>query len=176
MNIILKRQRARPTFEIRQSRGVFTLRMLMLALFAVYGVSACIPAETPPQLSRTPGPAAVITDKQVIMPSGYTVQRPADWRILLSAADAPEGLTLIAPDARSVIVVSPHADYPLPSAETIPDPERIVVERSRSGPDDVIYLWLITTSADLENKLTIVTKTLESVTFREEPSPVITFN
>ena len=118
MSIILYRRHTQPTTEAHKQGWGFILRTLLLVLFAAYAVSGCIPARTPPQLSQTPGPAAVITDHQIVMPSGYTVQRPPDWRILLSAADAPEGLTLIAPDDRSMIVISPHSDYPPPPADT----------------------------------------------------------
>jgi hypothetical protein len=124
---------------------------------------ACIPAQLPPQLAYTPGPAAVIEADFVEMPSGYRVPRPAHWDAQLNAADAPEALTLIAPDKGAVIIISTHQNYPFPDIPTIPAESQIVVSRETAISGSQLYLWLITTSDYLDLHLETLSRLRENI-------------
>ncbi len=151
----------------RQPSWLHTLLALTGPLICI--LSACVPAKVPSQLVLTPGPAVVVTDHQIRMPSGAIIQRLPDWRVLLNAADAPEALTLIAPDDRTVIILSPDAAYPLPEIATLPTDERVVEIRRAEGPDGTLHLWLITMPDNLDHQLQALTHTLETLQFAHHP-------
>jgi len=81
---------------LRLSGILFALGLVLLA--------ACIPAETPPQLAYTPGPAVVVTDR-VYESSVFTVRYPSGWRVVTGAADAPPSVVFVAPDEVSTITL-----------------------------------------------------------------------
>lgn len=67
-------------------------------------LAACVPAQTPPQLAYTPGPAVVVTDR-VYESSAFTVHYPSGWRVVTGAADAPPSVVFVAPDEVSTIAL-----------------------------------------------------------------------
>ncbi|MEO0563209.1 MAG: hypothetical protein AAF125_13965, partial [Chloroflexota bacterium] len=76
--------------------------MLALVLLSVFG---CVPAQTPPQLDPTAGPAAQVTD-DTIRTAAFEVARPAGWRVITGAADQPPNVILVAPGDAALAFVS----------------------------------------------------------------------
>jgi hypothetical protein len=137
--------------------------IVRLVMFTVPALTACIPPQLPPQLAYTPGPAAVIRDHFVDMPSGYQVLRPANWDVQLSAANAPEALLLIAPDKEAVIIISTQQNYPLPDISTIPSEHRIIIDREIAVAGLPLYLWLITTAEHQDISVEVLDLLTESI-------------
>lgn len=73
----------------------------MLFLFA----AACVPAVTPPILSATPGEPVIVTGS-VYENDRFSLTYPSGWRVITSPADAPPGVTLVAPGDCALIVVA----------------------------------------------------------------------
>jgi len=98
------------------------MRRLLICMVLLAG---CVPARVPSQLSATPGPPVVVTGDRYEN-AVFAVERPANWRVITSGADAPPGVIFAAPDDTALIVLSaaPLGDVPLPPA-TEPDAVRV---------------------------------------------------
>lgn len=84
------------------------------ALLCVAALTACVPAAVPPQLDATPGPAVIVADR-VEVAGLFSVQPPAGWRIITSAAGDPPSVLFIAPDDAALIGVGTAPDYTAPA-------------------------------------------------------------
>jgi hypothetical protein len=101
--------------EKKRIEGFFSTlfpSILLNKLFSVsfYGLviiilSACGPAEVPPQFAMTPGMAVVIADERY-QSDVFSVAIPEGWRVVTSEVQAPLTVTLVAPDDCALIVVS----------------------------------------------------------------------
>jgi hypothetical protein len=67
--------------------------------------AACIPADTAPNRSATPGAGAMIT-RDTYQNELFSVSYPAGWRVITSPASAPPSVTFVAPGDCALIVVS----------------------------------------------------------------------
>ncbi|MBZ0278200.1 MAG: hypothetical protein K8I60_18785 [Anaerolineae bacterium] len=86
-------------------RAIFCTASLWLMVVLVSLIlAACVPAQTPPQLAYTPGPAVIVTDR-VYESAAFTVRYPSGWRVVTGAADAPLSVVFVAPDEVSTIRV-----------------------------------------------------------------------
>lgn len=111
------------------------MRWLGLGLLAL---GACVPATTPPQLNQTPGVPVVVTDGRYTT-EAFSVLRPDGWRVITSAADAPLGVILVAPDDSALIYISTDGvgDPPRPDADV---PLRdTVTEQQQGGTTLTVY-------------------------------------
>jgi hypothetical protein len=138
-------------------------KFLSLLLFVLI-LSACVPAQLPPQLAYTPGAAAVVDTGLVEMPSSYRIPRLDGWDVQLSAANAPESVILIAPDKQAIIIVSPDPNYPLPETASIPAENRFIVDEVIELSSQPLYLWLMTTSEQSESRTAEFIQLVEAVT------------
>ena len=60
---------------------------------------------TPPILSATPGEAVVVTGSRYEN-EAFSLIYPSGWRVITSPADAPPGVTLVAPGDCALIVIA----------------------------------------------------------------------
>lgn len=74
-----------------------------LGMIAV--LSACVPTQTPPQLTFTPGAPIVITQHEV-RTVDFVVDVPVDWRIVTAPAESASALTLVSPDEQALIYLT----------------------------------------------------------------------
>ena len=119
-----------PLNVMMRSIGLTIAALLLL-------LSACVPAQVPPQLAHTPGPPITITE-DTITTDVFTVRYPRGWRVVkLSIAGAPPWLAFISEDdtLRIEVRAEPFDD------ETAPLLEETVVE---SG----VRIYLRAMSAD----------------------------
>ncbi|MBZ0295630.1 MAG: hypothetical protein K8L99_23940 [Anaerolineae bacterium] len=72
-------------------------------------VAACIPVAEPTQLNDTPGPPVVVND-QIYRSAAFTVQYPAGWRVITSAAGDVPAVIFAAPDEVALIYVGAGSD------------------------------------------------------------------
>lgn len=83
------------------------------AVFVLVGLllSACssiAPPVTPAQLDHTPGPPVVVTDRTYTT-TIFTLDIPANWRVITSASFAPVSVVLVRPDESALMVFSEEA-------------------------------------------------------------------
>ncbi len=76
----------------------------MFCMACLVLLAACVPAQTPPQLAYTPGPAVVVTD-HVYESSAFAAHYPSGWRVVTGAADASPSVVFVAPDEVSTITL-----------------------------------------------------------------------
>lgn len=82
---------------------------LLLILLLVAACGRIAPATEPAQLSQTAGPPVTVTDRSVTT-IAYTVDYPADWRVITSPAFAQPWTVFAHPEDRAVIVVAVDPD------------------------------------------------------------------
>lgn len=90
-----------------------------VVLVGVLGLGACIPAQTPPQLAATPGPAFTVTADRFTN-AAFSVARPPGWRVISPGAAAAPGVIFVAPDDRALIFLTtdPQATPPQPPSDS----------------------------------------------------------
>ena len=79
-------------------------------------LAACAPAQVPPSLRFTPGPAVVIAGNTLLADT-YSLRFPHDWRIVTGQADLPQTATFVSPDNCSIIQVSVSPIDPIVSRD-----------------------------------------------------------
>jgi hypothetical protein len=127
-----KKQRSKDAekfFSLRL-RHFAPLRYVLLFLL----FSACIPAQTPPQLAFTPGAPASITD-ELFTNSAFSVRYPSGWRVVTGAADAPPSVTFVAADEVSTITLQTN-----PPDEPERDPAYRIESRTLSLEGMQVYV------------------------------------
>lgn len=127
-------------------------------------LAGCVPAVLPPQFSQTPGPPVQVTHERYET-SVFSVERPAGWRVVTSAANDPASVIFVSPDDTALILVA--VDHP-------EDPPRPSVEpgqrlRDRIIEVDGLVVFGIAPEADWTNFQSILEQTAESI--RGSPSP-----
>ncbi len=105
-----------------------------VSLCYVFVLSACIPAQTPPQLAFTPGAPATITD-ELFTNSAFSVRYPSGWRVVTGAADAPPSVTFVAADEASTITLQTN-----PPDEPQRDPAYRIESRALSLEGARVYV------------------------------------
>lgn len=91
---------------------------LFLILFAA--CQSLVPAQSPPQLSHTPGAPISITDNQIDA-GWFTLDYPDGWRVVTSIALEPLELVLVSPDDAMVINIYTRSSCAIP--DVTPEPE-----------------------------------------------------
>jgi hypothetical protein len=92
--------------------GFYPLVTSALLLFG-----ACVPVKVPLQLAYTPGPSAIITEREY--DAGlFKAQYPAGWRVITSAATSPPSVIFVSPDDDALIVLGTDiGEAPKPNVE-----------------------------------------------------------
>jgi hypothetical protein len=98
-----------------RGKNIFSLRPLW-SLWLILLFASCIPAAPLPNLSATPGAAAIIT-RDGYRNDLFSVEYPAGWRVITSPAGAPPSVTFVAPGDCGLVIVS---SVPLESVPTSP--------------------------------------------------------
>ena len=88
-----------------RGKRIFSLRSLCPLWLIILLFSACIPAETPPNLNATPAPGVVIT-RSTYQSDAFSLEYPTGWRVITSPAGAPPSVILVAPGDCALIQVS----------------------------------------------------------------------
>jgi hypothetical protein len=86
--------------------------MLILAI----SICACTPAETPEQLSFTPGAPFIVTEN-TFTTNDFSLRYPDGWRIVTGPADAPQVITFVSPDNCAIILVAIGSTEPITSPD-----------------------------------------------------------
>ena len=89
--------------------------MLILAI-SVGALAACTPAETPEQLTFTPGAPIVVT-QNTFTTDDFSLRYPDGWRIVTGPADAPQVFTFVSPDNCAIILVAVGVTQPINSPD-----------------------------------------------------------
>lgn len=87
------------------------------SLWLLFLLSACIPAQTPPILSATPGAGVVITD-DTYRTETFSLRYPSGWRVITSQAGVPPNVTLVEPGDCALILVSSAPIEQAPTSST----------------------------------------------------------
>lgn len=112
----------RPLFQelgegyIRTWRANKVSAAIALQIIICVMLSACssLPAQPPPQLQHTPGPALMVAER-TLQTSVYRVDPPAGWRVVKSTiASEPIVLVLVAPDDSMMIQIADEPPAPFP--------------------------------------------------------------
>ncbi len=97
-------KKTRPTKGVAKSDWLIRRFGVLIGLTTLL-IGACIPAEVSPILSATPGEAVIVTNN-VYENDHFSLTYPTGWRVITSPADAPPGVTLVAPGDCALIVVA----------------------------------------------------------------------
>jgi hypothetical protein len=84
------------------------VRTMIWSLFITVALSACgrlAPANTPPHLDYTPGPAAVITD-ETYDAGAFSVRYPLGWQVITPAAFSTPWVVFVNPEDTALIVLA----------------------------------------------------------------------
>jgi hypothetical protein len=90
-------------------------------LMATCWLAACIPALVPPQLAHTPGPPVIVANS-TYRAVDFTVDYPAGWLAISSAATDPPAAIFIAPDQHALVIIGQGVTDAPPLA--VPGPTR----------------------------------------------------
>ena len=101
---------------------VFPLWSSWSLWFILLCFSACIPASPPANIAATPGAAAIIT-RDSYQNDRFSVEYPADWRVITSPAGAPPSVTFVAPGNCALIIVSTVALEQPPTSPSCDQPD-----------------------------------------------------
>ncbi len=106
INAKVRRRKDRKDNLTQRGREAETQRVIICMIVLIFLLSACasiVPATVPPQLSYTPGPAAVIGES-VYDAGVFYVRYPRGWRVVkMNAAGAPQSVVFISPDGAANI-------------------------------------------------------------------------
>ena len=77
----------------------------LAAVWLIISLGACVPAQVPPQLAHTPGPAVVVAAGEVRL-GRFTAWLPPGWQVITSAASDTPSVIILAPDEDALMMLS----------------------------------------------------------------------
>jgi hypothetical protein len=140
---------------------VFAPLRLIFFVSLCYVFSACIPADTPPQLAHTPGTPVVITQDRVEA-AHFSAVYPPGWRVITSPAELDSSLIFAAPDNCALIILATTPINP-PDLADCPGESISSEMQSIEMGTDTIYTALIVSAESQAAVTPIFNRVLESI-------------
>lgn len=133
---------------------------LLAVFFCLLLISACTPAEVPPQLTQTAGPAFTVAEG-IYRNDHWQAAYPDGWRVISAAASDRIGVIFVAPDDCTLILLSEAESVPPQppgcSDETVSEAEII------TAGDHTVYVTWVAESARADTVRSTIERVLESI-------------
>ncbi len=126
--------------------------------------AGCVPADVPPQLAFTPGPA-VIVDAARYQSTFLSVRVPQGWRIVTAPAEQPDFVIFVAPDNDALMQFSARPIDPAPVLNTIPQEQQNTFTATRNG----LYALLVCESTACDRFAPLFKAVVESLQVSAKP-------
>lgn len=142
-----------------------------LNLCALIGLSACAaiaPANTPPHLDYTPGPAIVITD-QTYNAGPFFLRYPQGWRVITAAAFSTPWVVLTTPDETTLIALAlDRQDTRVVPANTPEGDLRRQVRVLSLDSDQLLYAALVAPRNEWETYTPVFDRVIATVATQQD--------
>ena len=139
---------------------------LIFTLFLTIALSACgrlAPANTPPQLDYTPGPAAVITD-ETYDAGAFSVRYPLGWQVITPAAFSTPWVVFVTPDDTALIVLAmDNADTQVTPGNTAEADLDRLEETLELDNGETLYVVLVAPRGEWEDYAAIFEQVVATV-------------